>query len=253
MVDSNSNRDRDGAALDQPPAVSVIVPIYNGEADLPGLLAGLQGQDYPRDRVDYWLVDNGSRDRTPALLAAAAAQNIQFHALTYRDIQSSYAARNAGIQAATGQILAFTDADCQPEPSWLRELVRPFADPTVGLVAGGIHALSSQHWLERYAERQGTLSQTNTLNHSFLPYGQTANLAVRAEVFRQVGLFRPYLTTGGDADFAGGCSNRPPGNWPRRKGRWSVIVTVAPWMNCGDSGTAMVAPTAISTTCTGLT
>lgn len=201
MVDSNSNRDRDGAALDQPPAVSVIVPIYNGEADLPGLLAGLQGQDYPRDRVDYWLVDNGSRDRTPALLAAAAAQNIQFHALTYRDIQSSYAARNAGIQAATGQILAFTDADCQPEPSWLRELVRPFADPTVGLVAGGIHALSSQHWLERYAERQGTLSQTNTLNHSFLPYGQTANLAVRAEVFRQVGLFRPYLTTGGDADF----------------------------------------------------
>lgn len=50
MVDSNSNRDRDGAALDQPPAVSVIVPIYNGEADLPGLLAGLQGQDYPRSR-----------------------------------------------------------------------------------------------------------------------------------------------------------------------------------------------------------
>lgn len=201
MVGREVDEGRSNPASDVYPAVSVIVPIYNGEADLPGLLAGLQGQDYPRDRVDYWLVDNGSRDRTPAILAAAAAQSIQLHALTYRDIQSSYAARNAGIQAATGQILAFTDADCQPEPNWLRELVRPFADPTVGLVAGGIQALPSQHWLECYAERQGTLSQTNTLNHSFLPYGQTANLAVRAEVFRQVGLFRPYLTTGGDADF----------------------------------------------------
>lgn len=202
MVGHEANQALDGSGSAIYPAVSVIVPIYNGEDDLPDLLAGLQGQDYPRDRVDYWLVDNGSRDRTPEILRAAAqSQDIQIHALTYRDIQSSYAARNAGILAATGQILAFTDADCQPEPSWLRELVQPFADPAVGLVAGGIQALPSQHWLERYAERQGTLSQTNTLNHSFLPYGQTANLAVRAEVFPQAGLFRPHLTTGGDADF----------------------------------------------------
>lgn len=187
-----------------PPTVSVIVPIYNGEADLPDLLERLMAQTYPTDRVDYWLVDNGSQDRTPELLQTAATeatkQEIRLQPLTYRDIQSSYAARNAGIAAATGEILAFTDADCHPEPTWLEELVKPFTDSVIGLVAGGIHALPSQHWLERYAERQGTLSQENTLNHSFLPYGQTANLAVRAEIFRQVGLFRPHLTTGGDAD-----------------------------------------------------
>ncbi len=187
------------------PTVSVIVPIYNGEEDLPNLLARLMAQTYSADRVDYWLVDNGSQDRTPELLQTAAAQaaeqGIRPQSLTYADIQSSYAARNAGIAAATGEILAFTDADCYPEPTWLEELVKPFADPAIGLVAGGIQALPSQHWLERYAERQGTLSQENTLHHAFLPYGQTANLAVRAEIFRQVGLFRPYLTTGGDADF----------------------------------------------------
>ncbi|MGG6241796.1 glycosyltransferase [Nodosilinea sp. AN01ver1] len=186
------------------PTVSVIVPVYNGEADLPELLERLLGQQYPADRVEYLLVDNGSRDRTPDLLkaatATAAAQGIRLRALTSSTIQSSYAARNAGIAAATADILAFTDADCQPEPGWLPALVQPFADNSVGLVAGEIKALPSQNWLERYADRQGTLSQQNTLNHSFLPYGQTANLAVRAKILGTVGLFRPHLTTGGDAD-----------------------------------------------------
>ncbi|MBE9156503.1 glycosyltransferase [Nodosilinea sp. LEGE 06152] len=186
------------------PAVSVIVPIYNGEADVPGLVERLLVQRYPADRVEFLLVDNGSGDRTPSLLqtaaATAASQGICLRALTYSTIQSSYAARNAGIAAATGDILAFTDADCQPEPDWLIALVQPFTDSAVGLVAGEIKALPSQNWLERYADRQGTLSQHNTLNHPFLPYGQTANLAVRAEVLGTVGLFRPHLTTGGDAD-----------------------------------------------------
>ncbi len=186
------------------PSVSVIVPIYNGEADLPKLVERLMGQQYPADRVEFLLVDNGSGDRTPDLLQAAtttaASQGICLRALTYSTIQSSYAARNAGIAAAKGDILAFTDADCHPEPSWLVSLVQPFTGNSVGLVAGEIKALPSQNWLERYADRQGTLSQHNTLNHAFLPYGQTANLAVRAEVLGTVGLFRPHLTTGGDAD-----------------------------------------------------
>jgi glycosyltransferase involved in cell wall biosynthesis len=188
-----------------PPKVSVIVPIYNGEGDLPELLDRLMAQTYPPDRVDYWLVDNGSRDRTPSLLQAAAAtaqqRGIRLHTLSYAAIQSSYAARNQGIRHATGEILAFTDADCQPIPTWLETLVQPFADSAVGLVAGEIQALPSTHWLERYADRQETLSQQNTLNHRYLAYGQTANLGVRACILRQVGLFRPYLTTGGDADF----------------------------------------------------
>lgn len=181
------------------PSVSVIVPIYNGEADVPELVERLLGQTYPADRVEFLLVDNGSCDRTPNLLQAAA-ENSPLRALTSSDIQSSYAARNAGIAAAAGDILAFTDADCQPEPGWLAALVQPFTDESIGLVAGEIKALPSRNWLERYADRQGTLSQHNTLNHSFLPYGQTANLAVRAKILGTVGCFRPHLTTGGDAD-----------------------------------------------------
>ncbi|MGB7087210.1 MAG: glycosyltransferase [Phormidesmis sp.] len=186
------------------PQVSVVVPIYNGEPDLPGLLECLMAQTYPAERVEYLLVDNGSRDRTPQMLSAAAgtfaAQGLTLKVLNERDIQSAYAARNTGIRAATGEFLAFTDADCYPQSEWLVKLIQPFADETVGLVAGEILALPGKTLLESYADRKHIMSQKDTLAHQFCPYGQTANLAIRLKALEEVGLFRPYLTTGGDAD-----------------------------------------------------
>ena len=198
------------------PRVSVIVPIYNGEQDLPKLLNGLISQTYAADRVEFLLVDNGSSDRTPQLLAAAAAdfatRNLAFKILSETSIQSAYAARNTGIRAATGEILAFTDADCYPHSGWLSELVQPFTDPKVGLVAGEISALPGKNWLETYAERKAFMSQCHTLNHPFCPYGQTANLGIRVRSLHTVGLFRPYLTTGGDADIC----------WRVQEGGWKI-------------------------------
>lgn len=181
--------------------VSVIVPIYNGEADLPALLAALRSQTYPQNQVEYLLVDNGSRDRTLEWLQAAAQdQDMQIRPLQEATIQSSYAARNLGIRQAQADILVFTDADCRPEPTWLEMLVPAFSNPQIGLVAGEIKALCGQTLLEQYAERQETLSQKHTIAHPFCPYGQTANLAIRRAALQEAGLFRPHLTTGGDAD-----------------------------------------------------
>ncbi|MGB3492881.1 MAG: glycosyltransferase [Elainellaceae cyanobacterium] len=204
----------DQGRLAREPLVSVIVPIYNGEADLPALVHHLRAQTYAAERVEYLLVDNQSRDRTSELLHQFAQAPLAQGSLTQDSgdrpitliplrsdrIQSSYAARNVGIKAAKGDILVFTDADCRPAANWLVELVKPFAQDHVGLVAGEIIGLPGQTLLEIFAERQGTLSQKHTLNHPFSPYGQTANLAVRRAALTSVGLFRPYLTTGGDAD-----------------------------------------------------
>ncbi|MGB6166359.1 MAG: glycosyltransferase [Geitlerinemataceae cyanobacterium] len=183
------------------PDVSVIVPIYNGDTDLPELLDCLRSQTYPQERVEYCLVDNNSNDRTTALLEAATQPgDISLSPKSETQIQSSYAARNTGICAARGELFAFTDADCRPQPNWLSELIEPFDDGKIGIVAGEIQALPANSLLEQHAQKAQTLSQKHTLNHSFCAYGQTANLAIRREAFQQVGLFRPYLTTGGDAD-----------------------------------------------------
>jgi cellulose synthase/poly-beta-1,6-N-acetylglucosamine synthase-like glycosyltransferase len=186
------------------PKTSVIVPVYNGEADLPELINCLQAQTYPGDRVEYLLVDNGSSDRTASVIQTAiqetASLGITLRYLQENKIQSSYAARNTGIRAVKSEILAFTDADCRPQPDWLDSLILPFADSAVGVVVGEIVALPGKSLLEKHADRHNVLSQQHTLEHPFCPYGQTANLAIRRQVLEQVGLFRPYLNTGGDAD-----------------------------------------------------
>jgi glycosyltransferase involved in cell wall biosynthesis len=183
------------------PKVSVVVPIYNGEADLPELINCLLSQTYPKAQVEYLLVDNNSSDRTLNYLKTSA-QNcpITIRPLSENHIQSSYAARNTGIRAAVGEIVAFTDADCRPQPQWLEALIQPFVNSNIVIVAGEIAALPGKNLLEQHADRQETLSQKHTLAHRFCPYGQTANLAIRRIAFEKAGLFRPHLTTGGDAD-----------------------------------------------------
>jgi cellulose synthase/poly-beta-1,6-N-acetylglucosamine synthase-like glycosyltransferase len=186
------------------PHVSVVIPVYNGELDLPDLITCLREQTYPNERVEYLLVDNNSCDRTPLILQQAAqeaaSQGVTLRILQENKIQSSYAARNTGIHASKAEIIAFTDADCRPQPTWLATLMQPFVEPQIGVVAGEIVALPGKTLLEQHAEREKALSQQHTLDHLFYPYGQTANLAIRRKILEQVGLFRPYLTTGGDAD-----------------------------------------------------
>jgi glycosyltransferase involved in cell wall biosynthesis len=197
------------------PQVSVVVPIYNGEADLPDLIECLRSQTYPSDKVEYLLVDNNSRDRTSVIIETAVSNppsvpplvgggssldKITIRHLSENQIQSSYAARNKGLHASTGEIIAFTDADCRPESDWLENLVKPFVDLEIGISVGEILALPGKSILEQHADRQNTLSQKHTLGHPFCAYGQTANLAIRRQVLAAVGLFRPYLTSGGDAD-----------------------------------------------------
>lgn len=198
------------------PQVSVVVPVYNGEADLPDLIECLRSQTYPPDRVEYLLVDNNSDDRTSNILQTAASNlpsvtplvrgesnfdRIIIRHFSENKIQSSYAARNKGIHCSKGEIIAFTDADCRPESDWLENLVKPFVNPEIALSAGEIIALPGKTILEQHAARENTLSQKHTLAHPFCAYGQTANLAVRKQILSQIGLFRPYLTSGGDADF----------------------------------------------------
>ncbi|MCL2928176.1 MAG: glycosyltransferase [Trichodesmium sp. St16_bin4-tuft] len=181
--------------------VSVVIPIYNGEKDLPDLIECLRSQTYTLEQVEYLLVDNNSSDHSSSIIQAAAESKAStIRPLQENQIQSSYAARNAGIRAANSEILAFTDADCRPQPQWLENLIQPFSDPNVGIVVGEVISLPGKSLLEKYADKQEILSQKYTLAHPFCPYGQTANLAIRKQVFLEVGLFRSYLTTGGDAD-----------------------------------------------------
>ena len=179
-----------------PPKISVIVPVYNGEATIRTCVEALLGLDYPRDRFEVIIVDNKSTDGTRRLVEGYPVTLLQEAA-----VQSSYAARNLGITRAGGDVIAFTDADCVPERGWLRAIVAAIDVPDVGGVAGAIEAFRADSPVERYQARRA-IRADRAYNHKVLPFAQTANAAYKREVFEKIGLFDPTLIYGGDLDFS---------------------------------------------------
>jgi GT2 family glycosyltransferase len=156
-------------------------------------LAAVLAVDYPQELREVIVVDNGSTDAT--------AEIVHDHPVTYlhEPRRGPAAARNAGIEAARGDVVAFTDADCLPTNGWLRELVRPLRSEEVGGVAGEILPYPPRTGAERYAARIRHLSPRRYLNRPIFPFAVTANLAFRREVFDRVGRLDTEAPRGGES------------------------------------------------------
>jgi glycosyltransferase involved in cell wall biosynthesis len=105
--------------------ISIIVPAYNAAATLSACLDALAHQTLPAASYEVIVVDDGSTDGTARLASRPGVR------LVRRTHAGPAAARNSGIRAASGEIVLFTDADCEPEPGWVAAITAPFADPEV--------------------------------------------------------------------------------------------------------------------------
>jgi glycosyltransferase involved in cell wall biosynthesis len=116
----------------QPP-ISVIMAVHNGAAMLPAKLVHLLALD-PELIHEIIVVSDGSTDTTPTLLKQASDPRLR--AIILEQHGGKAVALNAGIAAATGEILLFVDIRPRVEPGALAALLSNFADPSVGCVAG---------------------------------------------------------------------------------------------------------------------
>ena len=126
-------RERPQPASSWLPTVSVVLPVYNGEAFLRAKLATLAALDYPPDRVRILVISDGSSDATDELAASAAQGNVELIRVPHR---GKPAALNAGMARATGEVLFFTDVRQELSPNALRVLTARLADPNVGAATG---------------------------------------------------------------------------------------------------------------------
>jgi O-antigen biosynthesis protein len=112
------------------PKVSVVVASYNGERTLRGCLDSLQRLNYPDYEVI--LIDDGSTDSTQEI--AAKFPNIRN--IRHEKNLGLSVARNTGISASTGEIVAFTDSDCRADEDWLYYLVGDLLDSEFAGIGG---------------------------------------------------------------------------------------------------------------------
>jgi len=123
---------------DELPRVSLIVAAFDEEKVIAAKVANALALDYPRERLELIVASDGSRDATAERARAAGADLVL-------DLPrgGKVAAQNAAAERASGEILAFSDANSTWAPDALRHLVEPFADPSVGYVCGQVRFLDS--------------------------------------------------------------------------------------------------------------
>jgi len=173
--------------------VSVIATVKNEERAVRRLLDSLAAQTRPPDEVI--VVDGGSTDNTVGVLEEYAASGALPLKVLVRPGANISQGRNAAIAAATGEIIASTDAGVRLSPNWLEELVRPFEGPNPPHVVSGFFAPDPQSVFETAlgATALPTLEEINLQRRfrRFLP--SSRSVAFRKEAWERVGGYPEWL------------------------------------------------------------
>jgi GT2 family glycosyltransferase len=177
--------------LSEYPKVSVVVCAYNAESTMDGCLSSLQALRYPAYEVV--VVDDGSTDRTGGI-----AERYEGVHVIHQENKGLSAARNVGIAASTGEIIAFTDSDCVVDPDWLHYLVASFLSSGLPAVGGpNLPPPEDSLVASCVAAAPGGPLQV-LLNDEEAEHIPGCNMAFRREVLEEIGGFDPIFRAAGD-------------------------------------------------------
>jgi len=158
------------------PSITVVVPSADRRDLLREALASLAVQTYPNDKVDVIVVDDGSRDGTVEMLDTVESP-ISMQVLRNETRTGAAAARNRGVAAASGAIVAFIDSDCRAVPTWLETMAASMRDGVD--VVQGVTTADPDEPLE-------PLSRTQWVPYEYGLY-ESCNIAYRRSLLDRLG------------------------------------------------------------------
>jgi lipopolysaccharide/colanic/teichoic acid biosynthesis glycosyltransferase len=173
-------------------------------------LAALQAQSLSRDRYEVIVVDDGSTDSTAEVARRYGVR------LICQPNAGPAAARNRGVQAARGEILLFTDADCAPTPDWIERLTEPFRAPEVA-GAKGVYRTRQRELVARFVQLEYEDKYARMSRQDRIDFVDTYSAAYRRDVFLANGGFDALFPAASveDQEFSFRLA---------RKGYWLVFV-----------------------------
>jgi GT2 family glycosyltransferase/DNA-binding beta-propeller fold protein YncE len=173
------------------PKVSVVVCAYDAAGTIEECLTSLAALTYPS--VEVIVVNDGSRDATTAIARAQAGVRVI-------DIPNGglSAARNVGLAAASGEIVAYTDADVRVDPDWLNYLVHTLLTADVIGVGGPNVVPEDDPWMAQCVARAPGGPTHVLLNDTVAEHIPGCNMAFRRDALLSIGGFNPVFVRAGD-------------------------------------------------------
>lgn len=161
--------------------VSVIVPAYNAERTIQKCLDSLLKQDYS-GFYEVIVVDDGSTDTTPQLVSQYPGVRV-----LRQQNAGPAAARNKGAREGRGDIIFFTDADCEVSPSWIKEMTEPFQkDPQIVGVKG-VYRTRQKELIARFVQLEYEDKYDKMSREKYIDFIDTYSAAFKKDIFLKAG------------------------------------------------------------------
>jgi glycosyltransferase involved in cell wall biosynthesis len=180
-----------------PHGISVIVPVRNGADVLARQLDALAGQSTTQP-FEVIVVDNGSSDATASVARAFGDRLDDLVVVEAHDRVGGAYARNVGSEVASGELLAFCDGDDLVQPGWIDALVRAWTPESI--VAGRIVSLRAHP--EAARDLTAIAARSRRSFRGFLPFADTANLAISRQDLEGVGGFDESFRFSSDVELS---------------------------------------------------
>jgi len=180
------------AATEDFPFFSIIIPAYNEEKYLPLCLDSIHNLNYPKEKYEVIVVDNGSTDRTREIAANRGATVLQDRAANVSGL------RNYGAREAKGDVLAFLDADCLVTNDWLICAAKYHDDMDISVWGSPTTPPEDSTWVQRtwFFVR---MKKQDVMDVQWL---ESMNLFVRKSQFFEIRGFNEQLVTCEDVDLS---------------------------------------------------
>jgi mycofactocin system glycosyltransferase len=194
------------------PDISIVIPVKDRADELKRCLTSLSCLNYPQEKLQVIVVDDGSSDDSPLVARQFRAMLVPSGGIG----RGPAAARNVGASMANGEILAFIDSDCTASQEWLNELIPAFNDPAMAAVGGQVDGMCTESVVDRYESAMSSLSLGSRerfgSSGSDTFYLPSCNLLVRRSAFRSAGGFKDEMHVGEDVDLT----------WRLRDKGWTI-------------------------------
>lgn len=217
--------------------ITILVPARNEEANIAACLHSILAQDYPAALYNCIVIDDHSEDQTAAIVQSfkdPRVQLISLQTILAGDAINAYKKKaiEAGVSAASGELIVTTDADCTAGPAWLRTIAETYEREHCCLLAGPVKLSSHRGWFPAFQvldflSLQGITAAS--VNKGFHSMCNGANLAYTRKAFMSVDGYRgiDHLASGDDMLLMYKIAQEFPGKISYLKQQEAIVSTLA--------------------------